>query len=69
MNGKIQGIIIGGVVVAALGGTALDVGIPLLSIGKSRLSWIADNYNADSAVTLRVTGCSAAPGIGLAIAF
>ena len=60
---------IGGVIVAALGGTALDVGIPLLSIGKSRLSWIADNYNADRAVTLRVTGCSAAPGIGLAMAF
>ncbi|MBQ9888768.1 MAG: hypothetical protein IJM41_05960 [Bacteroidales bacterium] len=64
---------VGGVIVAILGGTALDVGIPLLSIGKSRLSWIADNYNetrgAQNTVALRVTGCSAGPGIGVSIVF
>lgn len=64
---------VGGIIVAALGGTALGVGIPLLSVGKSRLSWIADNYNetrgAQNTVALRVTGCSAGPGVGVSIVF
>jgi hypothetical protein len=56
--------------VAVLGGVALDVGIPLTIIGKSRLNWIADDYNAkQSGVSLQLTGCSAGPGIGLALVF
>lgn len=60
----------GSMLVAVLGGVALDVGIPLTIIGKSRLNWIADDYNAkQSGVSLRLTGCSAGPGVGLALVF
>ena len=62
---------VGGIIVAALGGTALDVGIPFACIGKSRLNWIAENYNetAKKTVALRVTGCSVGTGLGVAIVF
>ena len=60
---------VGGYALAALGALALEVGIPLKIIGRSRLNWIADNYNETKNVSLRVTGCSAAPGLGLALVF
>lgn len=59
-----------GVFIAALGETALAIGIPLKSIGRSRLNWIAEDYNGKaSRVTLNVTGCRNGYGLGLALNF
>lgn len=59
----------GGYALATLGAIALEVGIPLKIIGKSRLNWIADNYNESKTISLHVTGCPVAPGLGLALVF
>jgi hypothetical protein len=61
--------IYGGYILAVLGGLALDAGIPFLIIGKNRLNWIAENYNETKSVSLRLTGCSAGTGLGLALVF
>ena len=58
-----------GCVVGGLGALALNAGIPLKIFGKSRLYWIADDYNESKGYTLHVTGCSAGPGLGLALVF
>ena len=57
-----------GVTTIALGGLALDAGIPLHIIGKSRLNWVENDFNERShAVTARF---GAAPhGIGLTMTF
>lgn len=34
-----------GYMVAFAGGILLDIGVPLLSIGTSRMKWVAENYN------------------------
>lgn len=57
-----------GYVAAIAGGVALDAGIPLHIIGKSRLNWVENDFNERShAVTARF---GAAPhGIGLTMTF
>ena len=61
----------GGALLMSVGSSLLAAGIPLNVIGKSRLNWIADDYNGkqEPPVTLRLTGCSAGTGLGLAIVF
>ncbi len=59
----------GGYALAALGAVALEAGIPLKIIGRSRLNWIADNYNESKTISLHMTGCPVAPGLGLALVF
>ena len=69
-NESLAAGMIGGYVLAVLGELALDAGIPLAIIGKSRLNWIADDYNEKTRnISMHVTGCSAGPGLGLAIVF
>ena len=58
-----------GSAIGILGALALNAGIPLKIFGKSRLYWIADDYNESKGYTLRVTGSSAGPGLGLALVF
>ena len=56
-----------GSLVTALGGTALSAGIPLKSIGQSRLNWVENDYNERRGHALHV---GATPnGIGLALKF
>ena len=60
----------GGYVLTAAGTTALAVGIPLTTIGKKRLNWIADDYNEkQSKISLNMIGCPAGYGVGLALNF
>ncbi|MBQ1168169.1 MAG: hypothetical protein IIU16_05955 [Bacteroidales bacterium] len=55
---------------AAAGGSALTAGIPLRFIGRSRLNWIAEDYNdKQSNVQLHITGCPVGTGLGLALVF
>ena len=57
----------GGAIMAGLSGTALSIGIPFSIVGKSRLNWVADNYNAGSDITYHI---GATPnGVGLALQF
>ena len=58
-----------GSAIGVLGALALNAGIPLKIFGKSRLYWIADDYNESKGYTLRVIGSSAGPGLGLALVF
>ena len=63
-------LVYSGLIIATLGETALAVGIPLKCIGRSRLNWIAEDYNGKaSRVTLNVTGCRNGYGLGLALNF
>ena len=56
-----------GSIAAALGGTALTVGIPFKVIGQSRLNWVENDYNERQGYTLRF---GAAPhGAGLTLNF
>ena len=57
----------GGAIMAGLSAVALQVGIPLAVIGKKRLDWVADNYNAGQEITYHF---GAAPsGVGLTLNF
>ena len=60
-------ILAGGYVLSAVGGVLLDIGIPLSIIGKKRLNWVADDYNARKGLTYQI---GATPnGIGFALNF
>ena len=58
-----------GTALMSIGALLLDIGIPLKIIGRSRLNWVADDYNNKKTIALHITGCSTAPGLGLAIDF
>lgn len=59
-----------GFITMSLGFVALDAGIPLKIIGKKRLEWIAEDYNdKNKTVAIKLTGCSAGPGVGIAVVF
>ena len=61
------GMVLGGTLLMAAGAVALDAGIPLAIIGKKRLNWVADDYNARKGVAYQV---GATPnGVGLALRF
>lgn len=55
--------------VCAIGDLLLSAGVPLYCIGKSRLSWVADNYNRKYASRTPVTLAPASHGLGLAVRF
>jgi hypothetical protein len=58
---------LGGALMSSLSAAALAVGIPFSVIGKKRLNWIADNYNAGGNMTYRI---GATPnGVGIALNF
>ena len=61
------GMVLGGTLLMAAGAVALDAGIPLAIIGKKRLNWVADDYNAKHGLTYQI---GATPnGVGLAFRF
>ena len=61
------GMILGGTLLMSAGALALDAGIPLAIIGKKRLNWIADDYNARKGLAYQV---GVTPnGVGLALRF
>ena len=61
------GMVLGGTLLMAAGAIALDAGIPLAIIGKKRLDWVADDYNARKGVAYQV---GATPnGVGIALRF
>ena len=61
------GMILGGTLLMAAGSLALDAGIPLAIIGKKRLNWVADDYNARKNLAYQV---GATPnGVGIAVRF
>ena len=61
------GMVLGGTLLMAAGAIALDAGIPLAIIGKKRLNWVADDYNARKNLAYQV---GATPnGVGLALRF
>ena len=61
------GMVLGGTLLMAVGGIALDAGIPISIIGKKRLNWVADDYNARKGLTYQI---GATPnGIGFALNF
>ena len=61
------GMILGGNLLMSAGALALDAGIPLAIIGKKRLNWIADDYNARKGLAYQV---GVTPnGVGLALRF
>ena len=61
------GMVLGGTLLMAAGAVALDAGIPLAIIGKKRLNWIADDYNARKNLAYQV---GVTPnGVGLAVRF
>lgn len=51
----------GGIALASIGGICLDAGIPLAIIGKSRLNWVAEDYNE------KVYRRSQRPGISIGL--
>ncbi len=61
------GMVVGGTLLMAAGAIALDAGIPLAIIGKKRLNWVADDYNARKGLTYQM-GVTPS-GVGLAINF
>ena len=61
------GMILGGNLLMSAGAIALDAGIPLAIIGKKRLNWIADDYNARKGLAYQV-GVTPS-GVGLALRF
>jgi len=61
------GMILGGTLLMAAGGVALDAGIPLLIIGKKRLDWVEGQANAAKGYSIDL---GATPyGVGLAVRF
>lgn len=56
-----------GTVAAALGGTALTVGIPFKAIGQSRLNWVENDYNERHAASLHLGATPS--GVGFALKF
>ena len=61
------GMVVGGTLLMAAGAVALDAGIPLAIIGKKRLDWIADDFNARKNLAYQV---GVTPnGVGLAVRF
>ncbi len=66
-NPGAAGMVLGGTLLMAVGGIALDAGIPIAIIGKKRLNWVADDYNARKGLTYQI---GATPnGIGFALNF
>ena len=61
------GMVVGGTLLMAAGAIALDAGIPLAIIGKKRLNWVAEDYNARKGLTYQM-GVTPS-GVGLAINF
>lgn len=60
-------MVLGGTLLMTVGAIALDAGIPFAIIGKKRLNWIADDYNARKGLTYQI---GATPnGVGLAFRF
>lgn len=64
----------------SLGCVLMNVGVPLLCVGKARLNWVANNYNMSQPVAyncrtagrfaeVNFTGCSGGYGAGLALRF
>ena len=60
-------MILGGTLLMAAGGVALDAGIPLAIIGKKRLNWVADDYNARKNLAYQIGATPS--GVGLAVRF
>ena len=60
-------ILAGGYVLSAVGGVLLDIGIPLSIIGKKRLNWVADDYNARKGLTYQIGATPS--GVGFALNF
>lgn len=60
-------MVVGGTALMAVGAVALDAGIPLAIIGKKRLNWVADDYNARKGLAYRVGVTSS--GVGFALNF
>jgi len=61
-----------GYVATFCGGACICTGIPLASLGKGRLSWIADEYNVKSAAAPKEPYISLGPcrnGLGIAVNF
>lgn len=50
-----------------MGGVLLDIGIPLSIIGKKRLDWVADDYNARKGLTYQIGATPS--GVGFALNF
>ncbi len=61
------GMILGGTLLMVAGGVALDAGIPLAIIGKKRLNWVADDYNARKNLAYQIGATPS--GVGLAVRF
>ena len=61
------GMILGGTLLMAAGGVALDAGIPLAIIGKKRLNWVADDYNARKNLAYQIGATPS--GVGFALNF
>jgi len=63
-------ISIGGSLISSIGGVCIDAGIPLWVIGKKRLKWIAEDYNAKNVSYVpSVKVGTAAHGYGLTVTF
>lgn len=66
-DGTIAALYLGSTVVMSLGATAISAGIPLSVIGKKRLNWVADDYNARKNLTYQA---GLTPnGVGFALNF
>ena len=61
------GMILGGTLLMAAGGVLLDIGIPVSIIGKKRLNWVADDYNARKGLTYQFGATPS--GVGFALNF
>lgn len=61
------GMVLGGTLLMAVGAIALDAGIPFAIIGKKRLDWVADDYNARKGLTYQIGATPS--GVGLALRF
>lgn len=64
-----EGFVYFSVGMLVIGDLMLSAGVPLYCIGKSRLSWVADEYNNKYAHRSHVTLAPASQGIGLALKF
>ena len=61
------GMILGGTLLMAAGSVLLDIGIPVSIIGKKRLNWVADDYNARKGLTYQIGATPS--GVGFALNF
>jgi hypothetical protein len=66
-NPGAAGMVLGGTLLMAVGGIALDAGIPIAIIGKKRLNWVADDYNARKGLTYQIGATPS--GVGFALNF